>query len=132
MALSSLPRLLPVAATPGAVFDWVVRWDKSGQFVAVWVANQGSARIGRLTLFSIDGRPGFINVNEPRLAADKVLASVSFDDSSLIYTSAVDGKTYMQTLPAVPPSSASTPSPTIPGQVPSGAATPPPSDRPGN
>jgi hypothetical protein len=38
-----------------------------------------------LTLFSIDGRAGFINVNEPRLAADNVLASVSFDGSSLVY-----------------------------------------------
>ena len=133
VAPSNLPRLLPVAASPGAVSDWVVRWDKSGQFVAVWVANQGSATIGRLTLFSIDGRAGFINVNEPRLAADNVLASVSFDGSSLVYTSAVDGKTYVQALPAIPPSTVSTPSPTIPGQLPSGAApTALPSDRPGN
>jgi predicted anti-sigma-YlaC factor YlaD len=131
-----LPRLLPVASGPGAVSDWVVRWDRSGGFVAIWVANPSSTRIGRLTLFSIDIRSGIINVNEPRLSAEKVLSSVSFDESNLVYTSAVDGKTYMQALPAVPPSKASTPEPTLPGQLASDAvsAVPsaPASDRPGS
>jgi hypothetical protein len=120
-APQSLPRLLPVASGAGAVFDWMVRWDRSGQFVAIWVANPGSVKIGRLTLFSVDGRSGLINVNEPRLAAEKVLSSVSFDNSTLVYTSAVDGKTYVQSVPAVPPSTASTPVPTLPGQLQSGA-----------
>jgi hypothetical protein len=135
-APQSLPRLLPVASSPGAVFDWIVRWDRSGQFVAIWAANPSSVKIGRLTLFSIDSGSGLVNVNEPRLAAEKVLSSVSFDDSTLVYTSAVDGKTYMQSVPAVPPSNASTPVPTLPGQLPSGAspgaASVPPSDRPGS
>lgn len=135
-APQSLPRLLPVASGPAAVSDWVVRWDRSGQFVAIWVANPSSDKIGRLTLFSIDSRSGLVNVNEPRLAAEKVLSSVSFDDSTLVYTSAVDGKTYMQSVPAVPPSNASTPVPTMPGQLPSGAlpaaASAPATDRPGS
>ena len=121
-APQSLPRLLPVASGAGAVFDWMVRWERSGQFVAIWVANPGSVKIGRLTLFSVDGRSGLINVNEPRLAAEKVLSSVSFDNSTLVYTSAVDGKTYVQSVPAVPPSTASTPVPTVPGQLQSGAS----------
>jgi hypothetical protein len=104
--------------------------------VAIWVANQDSANIGRLTVFSIDNRTDAINVNEPRLAAEEVLSSVSFDDSNLVYTSAVDGKTYMQSLPAVPASSASTPIPTLPGQLPSGAlpaaSTAQTTDRPGS
>jgi hypothetical protein len=132
----SLPRLLPVASGPGAVFDWIVRWDRSGQFVAIWAANPSSVKIGRLTLFSIDSESGLVNVNEPRLTAEKVLSSVSFDNSTLVYTSAVDGKTYMQSVPAVPPSNASTPVPTLPGQLPSGAspaaASAPASDRPGS
>jgi hypothetical protein len=121
-APQSLPRLLPVASTPGAVFDWMVRWDRSGQFVAIWVANPGSAKIGRLTLFSIDNQSGVVNINEPRLSAEKVLSSVSFDNSTLVYTSAVDGKTYVQSVPAVPPSNASTPVPTLPGQLQSGSS----------
>ena len=135
-APQSLAWLLPVASGPAAVSDWVVRWDRSGQFVAIWVANPSSDEIGRLTLFSIDSRSGLVNVNEPRLAAEKVLTSVSFDDSTLVYTSAVDGKTYMQSLPAVPPSNASTPVPTLPGQLQSGvtpaAASAPATDRPGS
>jgi hypothetical protein len=59
------------------------------------------------------------------------------DDGHLVYTSALDGKTYLQAIPALPPSKASTPSPTIPGQLPSGSpspAAPAPlsSDRPGS
>jgi hypothetical protein len=110
-----------------------VRWDPSGQFLAIWAANPSSVNIGRLTLFSIDSGSGVVNVNEPRLAAEKVLSSVSFDDSNLVYTSAVDGRTYMQAVPSVPPSNASTPVPTLPGQLPSGAApAAAASDRPGS
>jgi hypothetical protein len=131
-----LPQLLPVASGPGAVYDWIVRWDRSGQFVAIWAANPTSLSIGRLTLFSIDGGSGRVNVNEPRLGTEKVLSTIAFDNSTLVYVSAVDGKTYMQTVPAVPPSNASTPVPTRPGQLPSGAppAVPsaPASDRPGS
>ncbi len=136
LAPQSLPLLLPVASGRGAVYEWIVRWDRSGQFVAIWAANPASVKIGRLTLFSIDSKSGLANLDEPRLATEKVLSSVSFDDSTLVYTSAVDGKTYMQSVPAVPPSNASTPVPTLPGQLQSGvmpaAASAPATDRPGS
>ena len=113
-----------------------MRWDRSGQFVAIWAANPASVKIGRLTLFSIDSKSGLVNIDEPRLAAENVLSSVSFDDSTFVYTSAVDGKTYMQSVPAVPPSNALTPVPTLPGQLQSGvtpaAASAPATDRPGS
>lgn len=132
----SWPRLLPVASGREAVYEWIVRWDRSGQFVAIWAANPASVKIGRLTLFSIDSKSGLVNLDEPRLAAENVLSSVSFDDSTLVYTSAVDGKTYMQSVPAVPPSNALTPVPTLPGQLQSGvtptAASAPATDRPGS
>jgi hypothetical protein len=76
------------------------------------------------------------------MGADKVLAGIEFDDGHLVYTSAVDGKTYMQAIPAVPESTVSTPvpataTPTVPDQLPSGAIGsgsrgPRQSDRPGN
>lgn len=133
----ALPQLLPVAATPGTVHDWLVRWDALGQHVAVWVADPGSSKIGRLSLFSIDRAAGLVDTNEPLLAADKVLPGIAFDEGHLVYTSAVDGKTYMQAVPAVPPSTVSTPVPATPGQAPSGAAasespSAQPTDRPGN
>jgi hypothetical protein len=135
--LSKQPVLLPVASKPGAVHEWVVRWDASGQHVAIWVANPGGNKVGRLSLFSIDPNTGSIETNEQLFGVDKVLSSVSFYDDYLVYTSAVDLKTYHQPVPAVPPSTASTPSPTVPGQLPTGAAAsesaaPQTSDRPGD
>jgi hypothetical protein len=111
----TLPQPLPVAAAPGMVHTWVVRWDATGRHVAVWVADPGSARIGRLSLFSVNGATGFVDTNEPLLAADKVMSNVVFDRDHLVYTSAVDGKTYMPAIPAVPPSSVTTPPPATPG-----------------
>jgi hypothetical protein len=136
-AALSLPQLLPVAAAPGTVHDWLVRWDASGQDVAIWVADPGGTSVGGLSLFSLDRTVGLIQTNEPRLAADKVMASIAFDDDHLVYTSAVDGKTYLQTVPDVPPSNVSTPGPTLPGVGPTGAAAsgsaaPQATDRPGN
>lgn len=133
----ALPQLLPAAAAPGTVHSWVVRWDATGQHVAIWVADPGSSRIGRLGLFSIDWTTGLVDTNEPLLGVDKVMGSITFDDGRLVYTSAVDGKTYMQEVPSVPPSTAQTPSPTMPGQLPSAgsasaAPTPPASGRPGD
>jgi hypothetical protein len=116
---------------------WVVEWDATGGHVAVWVADPGSSRIGRLSLFSIDQTTRRVATNEPLLAADKVLANLAFDEGHLVYTSAIDGKTYMQAVPAVPPSSVATPVPATPGPSPSGAPasvspSAPPTDRPGN
>jgi hypothetical protein len=133
----TLPQVLPVAATAGAVQNWVVRWDDAGRHVAIWVADPSSEKIGRLSLFSVDDATGFVDTNEPLLGAAKVMSTISFDDANhLVYTSAVDGKTYMQSVPAVPPSSVSTPAPTTPGQRSSagasGSPAPDATNRPGN
>ncbi len=133
----ALPQVLPVAAAPGMVRDWIVAWDASGRHVAVWVSDPGSSRIGRLSLLSIDRTGGRVATNEPLLAVNKVLSNVTFDDGHLVYTSAIDGKTYMQAVPAVPPSTAATPLPPTPAPRSSGAsapvvASPVTTDRPGN
>ncbi|HEX7591521.1 MAG TPA: hypothetical protein VF375_06170 [Candidatus Limnocylindrales bacterium] len=131
----TLPQLLPIAATAGAVHSWIVRWDAAGAHVAIWVADPSSAKVGRLGLFSVNPATGFVDTNEPLLAAGKVLSSFFFDAAGhLVYTSAVDGKTYMQAVPAVPPSSVSTPLATAPGQQASGAdpSAAQASTRPGN
>jgi hypothetical protein len=119
------------------VRDWIVAWDASGGHVGIWVADPGSTRIGRLSMLSVDRSKGRVLTNEPLLAADKVSANISFDDGHLVYTSAIDGKTYMQVVPAVPPSTVATPVATTPAPQPSGAPTSaassaPPTDRPGN
>ena len=136
-AQAPVPQILPVAAAPNQVQGWIIRWDASGRHVAAWVAESGTSRIGRLGLFSINRTTRQVDTNEPLLAANKVMSSIAFDDGHLVYTSAVDGKTYIQTIPAVPPSTVATPAPTLPGELPSdGTASdsPPPqnTDQPGN
>jgi hypothetical protein len=132
-APAAVPQLLSASATPSTVHSWVVRWDATGQHVAIWVADPGSARIGTLELFSIDRTTGL--VDSKLLAVDKVMGSIAFDDGRLIYTSAVNGKTYVQVVPSMGPSTVQTPSPTVPGQLPAAGSalpTPPASGRPGD
>jgi hypothetical protein len=117
---SALPQRLPVAGAPASVRRWVVRWDAAGQNVAVWVASSGSLTIGRLSVFSVDRASGLLN---PTMAADEVLSAIGFDEPNLVYTSAMDGKTYMKPVPVIPPSSASTPTPTPPDGAPASAGS---------
>jgi hypothetical protein len=117
---SALPQRLSVAGMPASVQRWTVRWDTAGQNVAVWVADPGGLKIGRLSLFTIDRTSGLLN---PTLAADAVLSTIQFDDSKVVYTSAMDGNTYMKAVPIIPPSSVSTPAPATPGGAPPSAGS---------
>jgi hypothetical protein len=132
---SSVPQPLPVAAAPGMVRTWSVAWDDSGSHVAIWVADPGSSTIGRLSLFAIDPSSGRVKTDDQLMANDKVISNVTFDAGRLIYTSAIDGKTYMQTVPALTPSTVATPLPPTPGPSSSGepeSPSPIPTDRPGS
>jgi hypothetical protein len=130
---STMPQALTVASGPASVRRWVVRWDATGQNVAVWVADSGSVKIGRLNVFSIDPVSRLLS---PTLAADEVLPTIGFDASNLVYTSAMDGRTYMKPLPVIPPSSVSTAVPTVAGQahasIGSSVAPAPATDAPGS
>ncbi len=125
-----LPQALPVAQELGSVRTWQVRWDSIGRHVAVWVADKGSSRVGRLSLFAVDTDTERVDTDEPLLAAERVMSSIQFDSSHLVYTSAVDGKTYLQTVPALPPSTIATPE--VPPPTESGSPAPVSTDRPGN
>jgi hypothetical protein len=132
---SLLPQVLPVAAAAGMVHAWSVAWDDSGSHVAIWVADPGSAKIGRLSLFPIDPAAGHVKINDQLMANDKVIANLTLDNGRLIYTSAIDGKTYMQIVPNIPPSTVATPVPPTPGPSSSGPVASPsplPTDRPGS
>jgi hypothetical protein len=130
---SLLPELLSVAAAPASVRLWAVRWDAAGQNVAVWVADTGSVKIGRLSVYSVDPASGLLSRT---MAADEILSAIGFDNSNFVYTSAMDGKTYMKPVPVVPPSLVSTSAPTSPGPAPalagSSGAPAPATDRPGS
>jgi hypothetical protein len=130
---SALPQLLSVANSPASVRQWAVRWNAAGQNVAVWVADAGSVKIGRLSVFSIDPASGLLS---PTMSAGEALSAIGFDNSNFVYTSAVDGKTYMKPVPVMPPAAAPTSVPETPGQGPASAGSSgvpaPASDRPGS
>jgi hypothetical protein len=115
-------QVLKVASGSASVRRWTVRWDAAGQNVAVWVADPGSVKVGGLTVFSIDRTTGLPN---PTLAADEVMPNIGFYDSNLVYTSAMDGKTYMKPIPVVPPPVVPTPAPPTPAGVAASARTSP-------
>ena len=136
----SLPQLLPVALGPGTVRNWTIRWDSSGRYLAIWVADPSSTDAGHVTLLAVDPNTRLLNTAGPLLSAP-ARSNIAFDDTDLVYTSPTqggDGKTYIVPLPEVPPTSPVTPVATVPsdssgsGEPPSGDSTPIPSDRPGN
>jgi hypothetical protein len=111
---SRLPERVPVDSIPGAVTSWSVRWDATGQFVAIWVADAGPTDVGNVTLFGVTPGTDLLNVDIPLLSAP-ARSTIQFDDASFVYTSpAGDGMTHLFQLTAVKPA------PTVP------AATPPP------
>ncbi|MCU0483274.1 MAG: hypothetical protein MUC54_03230 [Chloroflexi bacterium] len=81
-------RPLEPAALPGTlrragtVRDWNVRWSAGGDHLAVWLADEGSASLGQLSLFSADeeGRPG-----EALLDATGALPVFSIDARRLVW-----------------------------------------------
>lgn len=98
---SSLPERVPVDSIPGAVTSWSVRWDATGQFVAIWVADAGATDVGDVTLFGVTPGTDLLSVDIPLLSAP-ARSTIQFDDASFVYTSpAGDGMTHLFQLPAV-------------------------------
>jgi hypothetical protein len=139
-ASTGLPQLVPVGSVPGIVTSWSVRWDATGQYVAIWVADAGVTDIGQVTLLNVIPGSNMLNVGGLLLSAS-ARSNIQFDDSQFVYTSpgqGGDGKTYLFQLPAVPPTPNATPEVTAPadssGSGQPAATEPPPAstDRPGS
>lgn len=137
---TGLPQRVPVGSAPGIVTSWSVRWDATGQYVAIWVADAGATDVGQVTLFNVIPGSNMLNVDGLLLSAS-ACSNIQFDDSQFAYTSpgqGGDGKTYLFQLPAVPPTPNATPEVTAPADS-SGSGQPiatelPPdsTDRPGS
>jgi hypothetical protein len=109
-----LPQLLPVSGSPGRVSSWVVRWDASGRYVAIWVANGGSSDVGQVTLLNVIPGQDLLYVGGPVLTT-QARSNIAFDGAQFVYTTPAqggDGKTYLFALPATPPAPPPTASPT--------------------
>jgi hypothetical protein len=113
---AGLPQLVPLQARSGKVASWVVRWDASGRYVAIWAANGSSEQVGQVTLFSVIPGRDLLNISGTLLSAP-ARNNIAFDGTQFVYTQPAqggDGKTYLFALPAnLPePSPSGTPTPT--------------------
>ncbi len=105
-------QLLPVAS-PGGVVSWLVRWDSTGKYLAVWVGDASGDDSGRVTLFGVDRDSGTVDTSRALLSAI-ARTNFGFDGRSFVYTSPAkggDGLTYIVEIPKAVPTASPSPSP---------------------
>jgi hypothetical protein len=108
---AGLPQLLPVTPTPDTVESWVVQWDDTGQYVAIWVANPGATDAGTVTLLNVVPGAQMVNTGGA-LLSKPAQSNIQFDADNFVYTSpgpGGTGTTYLFALPQVAPSPPATP-----------------------
>lgn len=71
----------------GPIADWDVRWDESGERLAVWIADADDPSVGRLSLFIVDPFDGRIDLTNPPLADEPALAGFSLANGRLAWAS---------------------------------------------
>jgi hypothetical protein len=106
-----LPQRLQVGKL-GAVSSWVVRWDETGRFVAIWVGDGSSANAGKVKLLSVLPGRDLLDSGNPLLSVT-ARSNIVFDGRQFVYTSPGAGgndRTYLIKLPEPP--AVETPSPT--------------------
>ena len=137
---TGLPQRVLAASAPGTVAAWSVRWDATGQYVAIWVASAAATDAGHVTLLNVIPGTNMLNVDGLLLSAP-ARSNIQFDDSQFVYTSPAQGgdaKTYLFQLPAVPPTPIATPEITAPpassgsGKPAASEQSPVSTDRPGS
>ncbi|HET9457127.1 MAG TPA: hypothetical protein VFO78_07280 [Candidatus Limnocylindrales bacterium] len=69
----------------GPLRDWDVRWDESGERLAVWIADADDSSIGRLSLYVVDPFDGRIDLANPALVDEPALAGFSLADGRLAW-----------------------------------------------
>jgi len=77
-------RLATTQLATGKVSDWDARWDETGTRLAVWVADGSDAKIGKLTLFSVDPETGVVRA-EKALHDVRALAGFSIGKGRLAW-----------------------------------------------
>ncbi len=71
-----------------AIKDWEVRWDPTGRFVGVWVADPLDSALGRLSLVAIDRSNGHIDTErKPVLRDAPALPGFAIGDGRIAWAS---------------------------------------------
>ena len=73
------------AITNGRLDAWQVRWDPTGDALAVWVAGRGSDA-GRLSLYAVDGATGRPKLGSPMLDSDPALGAFTLEPGLLAWS----------------------------------------------
>lgn len=69
-----------------AVHDWEVRWDPTGRFLGLWVADPLTPGLGRLDLLAIDRTTGRVDPDhKPTLRAAPALAGFAIGDGRIAW-----------------------------------------------
>jgi hypothetical protein len=70
----------------GAVTDWDLRWDLSGEHLGVWIADANNPGLGQLSLLTIDPQTGQLSSTSPGLLTDTpALRGFALRDGQLVW-----------------------------------------------
>jgi hypothetical protein len=65
--------------------DWDVRWDPSGDHLAIWVGDPVDLRLGRLSLLAVDPPTGRVDLDNSLLRDEPALGGISLDEGRLAW-----------------------------------------------
>lgn len=72
----------------GPIKDWEVRWDPSGRYLGVWIADQLTPALGRLSLLAIDRTTGKVDTGPKQLLRDApALSGFAIRDGRIVWAS---------------------------------------------
>jgi hypothetical protein len=80
----------PQVLATGPVADWQVRWDETGDVMALWVAD-GTGIAGRLSLYRVNGESGTVNLQKPLLADEPAYGGFALHDGNLAWSEPILG-----------------------------------------
>lgn len=75
----------------GSVTDWDVQWSDSGDELAVWVTRDDAAKLGKLSLFTVDPTTGRVDLAHPKLDAESAFAGFALKPGRLAWSAPADG-----------------------------------------
>jgi hypothetical protein len=68
-----------------SIRDWDVRWDPNGTYLAVWIADPVVVGLGRLSLLTIDGPTGRVDLAGSLLIDAPALAGFSLAEGRVAW-----------------------------------------------
>ncbi len=83
----------------GSITDWDVQWSDDGTELAVWVSRDDAAKLGKLSLFTVDPATGRVDLANPKLDAEPAFAGFALKPGRLAWSApAAGGDTSVEVL----------------------------------